>query len=55
VVTKWFWIVVKRNDFKDIITSQRQYLSQWIKPFIFEERILYQLGQDNKFCQVLQP
>jgi len=55
VVTKWFWIVVKRSDVKDIITSQRQYLSQWIKPFVFEERILYQFGQDNKFCEVLQP
>ncbi len=35
-------------------TSQRQYLAQIVKPFMFREGVLYKFGQDNKFRQVLQ-
>jgi hypothetical protein len=35
-------------------TSQRQYLTQRAKPFMFQKGVLYRFGQDNKFCQVLQ-
>ncbi len=34
---------------KKITTSKRQYLAQRAKPFVFQERILYRFGQDNKF------
>ncbi len=30
------------------ITSQRQYLTQKAKPFVFQG-VLYRFGQDNKF------
>ncbi len=40
---------------KRFTTSQRQYLAQKAKPFVLQEGVLYIFGQDNKFCQVLQP
>ncbi len=40
---------------KRFTTSQRQYLAQRAKPFVLQEGVLYIFGQDNKFCQVLQP
>ncbi len=42
-------VMLKRST-----TSQRQYLPQRAKPCVFQERIPYKFGQDNKFCQVLQ-
>ncbi len=38
---------------KRFTTSQRQYLAQWVKPFVLQEGVLYRFGQDNRFCQVL--
>ncbi len=35
-------------------TSQRQYLAQKVKPFIFEDGVFYQFGQVNRFYCVLQ-
>jgi hypothetical protein len=36
-------------------TSQRQYLAQRVKPFVLQKGVLYKIGQDNMFRQVLQP
>jgi hypothetical protein len=36
-------------------TSQQQYSTQRIKPFVFQNGILYKFGQDNRFFCVLQP
>jgi len=35
--------------------SQRKYLPQKAKPFVFQKGTLYRFGQDNQFHQVLQP
>jgi hypothetical protein len=40
---------------KRFTTSQRQYLTQRAKPFVFQEGLLYKFGQDNRFRQILQP
>jgi hypothetical protein len=40
---------------KRFIASQRQYLTQRIKPFRLQKGVLYIFGQDNRFRQVLQP
>jgi hypothetical protein len=35
---------------KRFTTFKRQYLGQTTKAFVFQERVPYKFGQDNKFC-----
>ncbi len=39
---------------KRLTTSQRQYLTQRVKPFELQKGVLYRFRRDNKFHQVLQ-
>ncbi len=55
MVTNCLWVFIRGMMPKKFTTSQRQYLAQRVKPFVFQEGILYWFGQDNKFHQILQP
>jgi hypothetical protein len=39
---------------KRLTTSQRQYLTQRVNPFVFQKGVLYRFGRNNRFHQVLQ-
>jgi hypothetical protein len=43
--------LLKGVTIKIFTTSQRQYLTQRAKPFVFQEGVLYEFGQDNKFVE----
>jgi hypothetical protein len=39
---------------KRFTISQIKYFAQKVKPFVFQEGVLYRFGHVNRFCQVLQ-